>query len=289
MNTPLTIVDMRVNAGDSAYLLYNDTVSILYDTGFAFTGDALASKVSDVLGDRQLDYIFLTHSHYDHCLGAPYVLKRHPKAQVIAGEHTADVFSRAGAIRRMQELDQAHAMECGVEEYEFLGASLKVDIVVKDGERIALGDKSFVVIATPGHTKCCVALFEENERLLLSTETLGIYNGSGVLPIILVSFEDALKSMDKMLSLTPTKILTPHLGVIEGEALNDYLSRAMEDCIAIRDYIVDDYKKGLSRDAIIQDFLQTFLRDYVGDIYPPKAAYLNTSIMVDLVKKEYDL
>ena len=59
----LQVVDMRVVPGDSAYLIYNDTTAILYDNGFAFTGYALARKIKETLGERKLDYIFLTHSH----------------------------------------------------------------------------------------------------------------------------------------------------------------------------------------------------------------------------------
>ena len=57
------IIDMRVVPGDSGFLLDDGETSILYDTGFAFTGEALAKNVKDYLQNRKLDYIFLTHSH----------------------------------------------------------------------------------------------------------------------------------------------------------------------------------------------------------------------------------
>ena len=53
------IIDMRVVPGDSGFLLDDGETSILYDTGFAFTGEALAKKVKDYLQNRKLDYIFL--------------------------------------------------------------------------------------------------------------------------------------------------------------------------------------------------------------------------------------
>ncbi len=287
MSTQLQIVDVRTTTGDSAFLLYNDSVSILYDTGFGFNGDALADRIADVLGDRQLDYILLTHSHYDHCLGAPYVTRRYPNAQVVAGEYTAYVFTRPSAIATMKKLDRACARQYKKYKYEFLGEELKVDIVLKDGESIRVGDKTFVAVNTPGHTKCCVAFYEAQERLLLSTETLGIYSREGVMPIILVSFEKALASMDKMLSLDLNKILIPHLGVIEGEELKDYLNRAKSDCIAIRDYILNCLNSGMRKSKIVKSFSREFLSGYIGETYPPKAAKLNTSLMVDLVEREY--
>lgn len=62
----INITDVRVHPGDSAFLIDDGTTSILYDSGFAFTGYQVAEKIKKHLGNRKLDYIFLTHSHYDH-------------------------------------------------------------------------------------------------------------------------------------------------------------------------------------------------------------------------------
>ena len=80
----LTITDVRAHPGDSAFLLDDGQTAILYDTGFAFTGYAVADNIRKALGDRPLDYIFLTHSHYDHALGTPYICARYPSAKVVA-------------------------------------------------------------------------------------------------------------------------------------------------------------------------------------------------------------
>jgi metal-dependent hydrolase (beta-lactamase superfamily II) len=52
------------------FLIDDGKTSILYDTGFGFTGDKVANNIKAVLKERKLDYIFLTHSHYDHALGS---------------------------------------------------------------------------------------------------------------------------------------------------------------------------------------------------------------------------
>ena len=72
----LKITDVRALPGDSAFLVDDGKTSILYDTGFGFTGDRVAENVKKELGNRSLDYIFLTHSHYDHALGSVYLRKR---------------------------------------------------------------------------------------------------------------------------------------------------------------------------------------------------------------------
>ncbi len=283
----LEIIDVRVTPGDSAYLLVDEEVSILYDTGFGFTGEKLAEKLEEILSGRQLDYIFLTHSHYDHCLGIPYIKRRYPNVKVVAGEYTADVFTRPNAILKMKELDTSHARYYGIEDYEFLGEELRVDIVVRDGQSFCAGGHIFKVVAVPGHTKCSIAFYEERDRLLLSSETLGIYHKNGVLPITLVGFATSLMSIDKMLALDIDRVLIPHLGEIRGEDTKHYLSIVKDEFFKARDYIIAGLREKLDREELIKRYSNTFAGDDIGDIYPKAASHLNSSIMISLIEKEY--
>ena len=81
----LKITDVRAVPGDSAFLIDDGKTAILYDSGFAFTGYQVANNIKKELGERKLDYIFLTHSHYDHALGSVYALQYWPDAKVVAG------------------------------------------------------------------------------------------------------------------------------------------------------------------------------------------------------------
>ena len=90
----LKITDVRVNPGDASFLIDDGETAILYDTGFAFTGFGVAENIKKILGERSLDYIFLTHSHYDHALGSVYAKKYWPEAKVVAGEYAAKIFQK---------------------------------------------------------------------------------------------------------------------------------------------------------------------------------------------------
>ena len=97
MNKKITVTDVRVLVGDSAFLIDDGTTSVLIDSGFGFTGDAVTERIRALLGTRSLDYIFLTHSHYDHVLGAAYVLHAYPNACVVAGDYAAKIFAKDSA------------------------------------------------------------------------------------------------------------------------------------------------------------------------------------------------
>jgi len=159
MNT-IKFTDVRCHKGDSAFLIDDGKTAILYDSGFGFTGSAVASNIKAELGDRPLDYIFLTHSHYDHVLGSALILRQYPHAKVAAGRYTAEIFKREGAKRTMHELDRKFALTCGAaENYEFPGNGLRVDIEVDDGDIISAGDMNFEVLSLPGHTKYSIGFF----------------------------------------------------------------------------------------------------------------------------------
>ena len=70
-----------------------------------------------LLGERKLDYIFLSHSHYDHVLGSVYVKQLFPTAKIVAGSYAANIFKKDSAKKTMADLDKKFAMKNGVDFY----------------------------------------------------------------------------------------------------------------------------------------------------------------------------
>ena len=239
------------------------------------------------MGKRQLDYIFLTHSHYDHALGCPYVLRYFPTAKVVAGKYAVEVFKRDGAKRTMKELDTKFARECGISEYEFLGDELKVDIAVDEGDLIEAGDMSFEVINLPGHTRCCIGFYLEQEQLLLSNETLGIYDGEKIIfPACLVSYSDTISSIEKIEKLNISKMVAPHVGLLSKEQTEFFLKNMKSATQNVAENFLDSIKEGLTDEEIVEDFKAKYWNGYIKEIYPEAAATLNASIMVRLLRTE---
>ena len=283
----IRVTDVRCQKGDAAFLIDDGKTSILYDTGFGFTGYTVAENVKNYLGERRLDYIFLTHSHYDHALGSAYVLRHFPQARVVAGTYAADVFRRDGAKRVMKELDSKFARTCGVTDYEFLGDELRVDIPVGDGDIVKAGDMEFEVISLPGHTRCCVAFYFAKEGLLLSNETLGVYDGdTTIMPVFLVSFSDALSSIERIEARRVMSIVAPHLGLLNQAQTKFFLGNMKSVAQSTAYNFLDSIRRGLSDEQIIEQYKQKYWHGYIKEIYPEDAMRLNTSIMISLIKKE---
>lgn len=283
----LKINDVRPMTGDSGFLIDDGKTSILYDTGFGFTGDALAENVKKCLGTRKLDYIFLTHSHYDHALGAVYVKKMYPDAVIVAGEYAAKIFEKPSAKATMRRLDRQFAKKCGVYEYEDLIDNLKVDLPVKDGDVVEAGEMRFTVVNLPGHTKCSVGFYLEENKLLLNSETLGVYFGDGtILPICLVGYNMSIDSFKRAGKLDIDNMLVPHYGLLNKEETGYFLENSEKVLRKTAEHVVEIFSSGGTVEDALKFFEENFYTEKIRPTYPIDAFLLNTGIMIELIKKE---
>ena len=283
----LKITDVRALPGDSAFLIDDGKTAILYDSGFAFTGYTVAENIRKVLGNRTLDYIFLTHSHYDHALGSVYVSKAYPGVQVVAGAYAGDIFRKPSARAVMRELDRKAAAKYGVTDYEDLIDELRVDIAVTDGDTITCGDLTFTVIGLPGHTKCSIGFYLRENRLLLGSETLGVYFGEDTyLPSYLVGYQMTLDAFQKAKQLEIAQILLPHYGVVEKAEAAVYLEKAEKVSRETARVIQAQLLSGKTAEEIGAHFAETIYKANVEPTYPIDAFRLNTGIMIELIRKE---
>lgn len=283
----LTITDVRAHLGDSAFLIDDGYTSVLYDTGFGFTGRQIAENIRSLLGGRTLDYILLTHSHYDHVLAAPHICRCYPDAKVIAGGYACRIFAKPTAREAMRALDRSAAQKMGITDYEDLTDELRVDLAVHDGDEIACGDMKFRVISLPGHTKCSVGFYLEEKRLLLASETLGVYFGRGIyIPIYLVGYQMTLDSFAKAEKLDIDQLLIPHYGVIGRQEAQDFLAGSKEAAIRTAKKVREILSGGGSKADAYAYFREMFYTERIRPAYPIDAFNVNTSAMIALIERE---
>ena len=152
-----TIIPVGPVSGSDAFLLTTSTHAALFDTGFAFAAKAMLSSVASHLGGRPLQYILLTHSHYDHVSGSVAVKRRWPEAQVVASAYAAKILAKESARDVIRTRNEHAAREPGVDDYEDLLAELAVDRTVVE-DVVDMGDCSCASLST-WHTRCSIGFY----------------------------------------------------------------------------------------------------------------------------------
>jgi hydroxyacylglutathione hydrolase len=118
------------------------------NTGHAFIidpGDE-PDRILEELGEVKIDYIFLTHGHFDHA-GAAGEIKKATEAEIIINEQELPVYERL----------RDHAAFWGFD----VEAPPKPDIFMGDGDELLVGDMAFIVLHTPGHSPGGMCLYGE--------------------------------------------------------------------------------------------------------------------------------
>lgn len=276
--------------GGEAFLLVTEQKTALIDSGFSFGAKGLVKNIGKILGDRPLDYILLTHSHYDHVSGAQQCRKKWPDAKIVSAEHAAKVFQKPNAIKTMLNLNRSAALN--THHFPLIRdniTGISTDIIVKEGDIVDLGDMKLQVMETPGHTRDTIAFWCPEEKFLISNETIGVaVDVDHVTPACLISFKTALEAVERVRDLHPETIVLPHYGAISGaDYCNRYLESAYNGHISYRDMILKKYDEGVDGEELLK-FSKSVL--WVGPIkegQPEDAFDLNNKYIVPTIIREY--
>lgn len=163
----------------------------VFDPAFLSTTQVLDFAEKDQL---KIEKILLTHSHWDHFADA-FVLKQ-----------------KTGAELYVHELDAPNLRQPGSDRLPIMIPihPVQYDHLVQDGDEVSVGDISFRVIHTPGHSPGGVCYYSFENKLLIAGDTL--FCGSyGNVQFPTSSPECMWKSLKKLGQLPEvTKVIPGH-------------------------------------------------------------------------------
>ena len=278
------------------YVVKGDGASMLVEAGINIMGPSYLRGINQALGDCSLlNYILVTHGHYDHLGGISYLKKMIPESKLMGHESLAILLQKQKVLDTMNFLsEQTWAY------FEDIKKNLleKDDIVIrpvawdkglKEGDTIELGNLNCLVYATPGHTKDHLSFFIPEEGILFAGEALGnpiIQKDSELKIEFLTSYTDYLQSIEKLMKLLPkVKIIAmSHLYYYTDDDVQKVMELAYDDTIRYRDLIEKylDMENG-NVDAAAQTMVRTEY-DEKGNVYQERNAYMtNVSAQVKAI------
>lgn len=185
------------------YLINFGGHAALVDAGCGRVQERLFKNIQHYgVGSEQIEYLLITHCHYDHTGGIQGVKER-TNCQVVAHELDA------------RYLEQGDGIVTAAKWYGSSLEPLKIDIkLTGEEEEIDLGGRSVKAIHTPGHSPGSLVYMTESEglRVLFGQDVHGPLDES-----LRSNKKDYIQSLNLLISLGADMLCEGHFGIFEGK------------------------------------------------------------------------
>ncbi len=178
-------------------VLFDDSTkkAVVFDPG----GDS--KKVLDFLNKNKLELqaVYLTHSHIDHCGGVAEILRARPCA--LYGHASEKVFRESVLLA---------ANMYGLANYGFENCP-EPEIYLSEGQEIEILGQKVQVYETPGHSPGSLSFYFKSLGIVFSGDVL--FRGSiGRSDLPAGNHEQLIQSIERLIKLLPpdTKVLSGH-------------------------------------------------------------------------------
>ena len=278
------------------YVIKGGSTSILIEAGLNLLGPSYLRGITQTLGDCSLlNYILLTHGHYDHLGSVSYLKKMISAVKLLGHESLYILLQKQKVLDTMNFLSEQtwtyfeDIKKTVSEKDDILIRPVALAKGLREGDIIELGSMNCLVYETPGHTKDHLSFFIPEEGVLFAGEALGnaIMQKENEIKIeFLTSYTDYLQSIEKLMKLLPkVKIIAmSHLYYYTDDDVQRVMELAYKDTISYRDLIEEylDMENG-NVDAAVQTMVRTEY-DEKGNVYQERNAYVtNVSAQIKAI------
>lgn len=131
-------------------------------------------KIGKTIED--IDYILVTHLHLEHIRSLGYFRKHAPNCQIITGPQNAHYLENFEKIIKTVFLEKKNEFQeiPGVSEFYYNQFSpiknIQVDKVIRDHEKLSLGDHTLTVLEVPGHAAEELTFYCEENQIYFSSD-----------------------------------------------------------------------------------------------------------------------
>jgi glyoxylase-like metal-dependent hydrolase (beta-lactamase superfamily II) len=176
----------------------------MVDAGCGRSQDKLLSNIRSCnIKPEQIEYLLITHCHFDHT-GGVKTLKEILPVEIVAHELEAPF------------LEQGDNTVTAAKWYGAAIQPFHIDRKLSGPrENIDLGGRQIEAIHTPGHSPGSVVYLTESDgnKVLFGQDVHGPVN-----PIILSDRDDYLRSLELLISLDADILCEGHFGIYKGKA-----------------------------------------------------------------------
>lgn len=167
-----------------------------------------------------LDYIVITHNHWDHNQAVPAILEEIQEEEV-------EVLAHPEAIPLLENPER--------KEYDFgMGPLLSIEDVkpIEEGDVLSLGGLELEVIETPGHSHDCISLLDSrNENIFVSDAIMDKTDNTTFVPAAMpptCDFEEYKSTLEKLREVNWNSVCLGHYGMFYGKDAKNILDEGRQ-------------------------------------------------------------
>ena len=282
------VVNVCGDSTKASWLIKGDK-NILYEAGMAYSADKMIENIKRELKGAPLDAVILSHSHYDHCAGLPFVKKEWPDVVVYGSAYAAKILEKPSVRETMKRLSTDAAAGAGLELPPYDEELIKIDVTVKEGDVLEIGDHKIRVYETPGHTRCSVS-YLVNDDVLMASETIGVFKGGWYMPCYLVGYQMCLDAVEKLEKLPAKRLFISHMGIQAGNHSEEmkksweFIRGKLEET---KNEIVDIMKTYETEEERLMVMKKKYHDNVVDESEQPSFAFLlNAAATLNVIERE---
>ena len=221
-----TRISERVHMIDTMALGQPSTVAVylvrgsktaLVDCGYASSYETVLQGLAALgVSPSDVDYVIPTHVHLDHAGAAGHLVKRMPRARVLAHEkgvpHLIDPTRLVESATKVFGRDavDAYGAPVGIEQERITA--------IGEEAHLDLGGVSLTAVHSPGHAPHQLSIFVEEEKLLLTADAVGmvypaIRSMIPTTPPPSFNPSELSGTTEKLEQMGSRALLVPHFGV----------------------------------------------------------------------------
>ena len=215
----------QVSSGRSnSYYIINKKLNILADTGMFSTYREIKRNISIINPATKLDFLILTHTHFDHCQNAAR-LKNEYDCKIIMSEYEKD-FVKDGYTPvpkgTMFFSKIIYGLGIHLDNKRFSYDPFTPDILVQDEFKFIRDGLDISILETPGHSSGSISIIIDHDIAIVGDTLFGIFPNS-VYPPFADNPNELIKSWQKLLQTGCRVFLPGHGKEIKRKLLNSKL------------------------------------------------------------------
>ena len=196
------------------YVITGEKTTVI-DTGTGLYQNNIDTKIKEIIDPALIQQIILTHEHYDHCGGVKNIYNLTNGNTRVIAHHLA-----------APKIEDGKSMFANM-----LGGmmpKMPVDQKVDEGDTLTIGNDTFTVLHTPGHTPGCICLYNKEHKVLFSGDTVFAHGSFGRTDFPGGNHQQLIRSIQRLTTLDINALYPGHEEWIEQDA-NHHIKQSLQN------------------------------------------------------------